>query len=276
MARRNNKGRTSSPAPFVPEPPQQSGAQFDFANPTEFVELPSKGRLYPPDHPFHMKEEVEIKFMTAKEEDILSSKVLLSKGLAFDRLLQSLIIDDVDIKTLIAGDKNALLIAARITGYGSEYPVTVTCPNCNSTGPHVFDLESLPIKYIPEGLDITPDGTYATTLPKTGVEVEIRYLNSKEQEYLTRSTDSKVKNGLPETSTTDFLKMAVVSVQSETKRSKIDSFIMSMPSYDSLHIRKIYNTISPNIEMKQDYQCSSCGTTTALEVPLGSNFFWPN
>ena len=276
MARRNNKGRTASPAPFVPEPPQQAGAQLGFASPTEFVELPSKGRLYPPDHPYHMREEVEIKFMTAKEEDILSSKVLLSKGLAFDRLLQSLLVDNVDIKTLIAGDKNALLVAARVTGYGPDYAVNVTCPKCSNSEVHDFDLDSLSLKYVPDDLDITSEGTFATTLPKTGAEVEIKYLNAKEQEYLTRNAEAKVKNGLPETTTTDFLKIAVVSIGSETNRKKIDSFIMKMPSYDSLHIRKIYNSISPNIDMKQDYQCSSCGATTALEVPLGGNFFWPN
>ena len=68
----------------------------------------------------------------------------------------------------------------------------------------------------------------------------------------------------------------VLGYKTWSDRKKIDSFIMKMPSYDSLHIRKIYNSISPNIDMKQDYQCSSCGATAALEVPLGGNFFWPN
>jgi len=274
LGKRNNKGRTASPVPFVAGSQQE--AQFEYVRPTEFVELPSKGKLYPPDHPFHMREEIEVGFMTANEENILSSKVLLSKGLAFDRLLQSLIVGDVDVSTLVSGDKNALLVAVRATGYGPEYSVNVTCPKCGSKEDHEFDLNSLPLKYLPEDLETTPEGTFMVTLPMSGVAVELKYLNSKEQEYLDRNTKARIDNSLPETSITDFLKMVIVSVNSDTMRSKIESFVMNMPSRDSLHLRKTYNTVTPDINLKQDYKCSSCGTTTALEVPLGINFFWPN
>ena len=275
MARRNNKGRTSSPTPFVNEPPQQEEAHLGFTKPTEFVELPSKGRLYPPGHPFHMQEEVEIRFMTAKDEDILSSKVLLSKGLALDRLLQGLLVEKVDTKTLLAGDRNALFIAARITAYGADYAVRVTCPACRAEADYEFDLASLPPKEAPEDIGTTENGTFIVNLPKTGVEVEVRHLNIKEQEYLVKNAESRVKNNLPETSTTDFLKMVLVSVDSETNKTKINSLINNLPAMDSLEIRKAFNRMTPDIDLKQDYQCSSCGTTTALEVPLGGNFFWP-
>jgi len=99
----------------------QATPSLGFVSPTEFVELPSRGEFYPEDHPLHKQETVEIKFMTAKDEDILSSQALLKKGLAIDRLLESLMVLDVDARTLLLGDRNAMLIAARISGYGSEY-----------------------------------------------------------------------------------------------------------------------------------------------------------
>jgi hypothetical protein len=222
-----------------------------------------------------MQEEVEIRFMTAKDEDILSSKVLLSKGLALDRLLQGLLIENVDVKTLLAGDRNALFVAARITAYGADYAVHVTCPSCKSSADYEFDLSSLATKGLPDNIETTGHGTFVADLPKTGVDVEIKYLNVKEQEYLIKNTESRVKNNLPETSTTDFLKMTLASVDSETNKTKINSFISTLPAMDSLAIRKAYNRITPDIDLKQDYQCSSCGTTTALEVPLSGNFFWP-
>ena len=103
--------------------------------PTEIVELPSKGALYPPDHPLHGEETIEIKYMTAKEEDILTSQSLLRKGLAVERLLKSVVVDKrIDPKSLLVGDRNAVLYATRITGYGAEYPARVTCGNCTAKG----------------------------------------------------------------------------------------------------------------------------------------------
>ena len=103
-----------------------AGSQFNWALPTEFVELPSKGRFYPPGHPLHNETTVEIKYMTAKEEDILTDRALLKKGIAIDRVLENLIVDQrVKLDDLLIGDKNAILVKARTTGYGSEYETRV-------------------------------------------------------------------------------------------------------------------------------------------------------
>lgn len=275
MARRNNKGRTSSPVPYASEPAQKEEAKLDFTKPTEFVELPSGGRLYPPDHPFYMKEEVEIRFMTARDEDILSSKSLLNKGLALDRLLQGLLIDKIDVKSILVGDRNALFVAARISAYGASYEVNVGCPKCGAREDHEFDLSSLSFREISDDIEVTENGTFIVNLPRTGVDAEVRYLNVKEQEYLTKNAEAKAKNNLPETTTTDFLKMCIASIDSETSKTKINSFINHMPAMDSLEIRKAYGRVTPDIDLKQEYNCSSCGATTVLEVPLAGNFFWP-
>ena len=104
---------------------------LSFVVPTEFVDLPSAGRFYPPSHPLHNKEHVEIKYMTAKEEDILTSQSLLEKGLALDRLISNLLVNKkINVDSLLVGDKSAILIAARSSGYGADYETDVGCPSC--------------------------------------------------------------------------------------------------------------------------------------------------
>ena len=142
---RNNEERLGAHKSADPVPPMTpSGESFSFATPTEFVELPTGGKYYPEGHTLRGKDSVEIRYMTAKDEDILSSKTLLKRGIALDRLLQSIIIDrTIDINTLYIGDKNAILVAARVTGYGEEYKAKTTCPSCASTVEFEYNLSQL-------------------------------------------------------------------------------------------------------------------------------------
>ena len=132
-----NRDRLGSNTPQNSSPPQQALQEnpgFAFVVPTEFVELPSGGRFYPENHPLHGQSTIEIKQMTAKEEDILTSRTLLKNGVAIDRVIQSLITDKrVNSDSLLVGDRNAILIAARVSGYGNEYNTTVGCPACGTT-----------------------------------------------------------------------------------------------------------------------------------------------
>ena len=117
-----------SPAPHV----TQNEQLLSFTRPTEFVDLPSKGLLYPVGHPLHGVETLEIKYMTAKEEDILTSKTLIRKGLVIDRLIRSVLVDQtIDPDDILIGDKNALILAIRITGYGESYETEISCPACS-------------------------------------------------------------------------------------------------------------------------------------------------
>ena len=133
---RKNKDRLGSPAPTAPvstQAPEEGGLAY--VVPTEFVELPSRGEHYPEDHPFQNKEVVEIRHMTAKDEDILTSRSLLKKGLAIDRLIQSILVDKtVDTDSLLIGDKNAILVQTRIHAYGPTYDTRVLCPACSTSG----------------------------------------------------------------------------------------------------------------------------------------------
>ena len=145
-----NKQRTAAAtdavaatAPTTPAAP----ASLSYVTPTEFVELPSRGKFYSTDHPLHNKEVIEMRYMTAKDEDILTSPALLKNGVAIDRLIENLIVDkNVSANSLLLGDKNAVILAARISGYGEQYEVNVNCPACGTTIEHSFDLMSSSVK----------------------------------------------------------------------------------------------------------------------------------
>jgi hypothetical protein len=254
---------------------------FNWSVPTEFVELPSKGVFYPEGHPLQGKTSVEIRFMTAKEEDILTSRTLLKEGIALDRMLQNLIVDPViSVADLLVGDKNALLVAARRTGYGAQYDTRVQCPSCGQTGEHSFDISEPPCKdFVQEADDcgavLSPGGLVEIILPMSKVMVVCRLLNSAEETKLSQKLDRKMKKKSSTGTTLDAFRAYVSSVNGDDSVFAIESFIHSMPARDARHLRTIYSSIVPNIDLEQHFVCESCGFETEMEVPLGVDFFWP-
>lgn len=264
----------ASPSPFGSDGP------LIFETPSEFVELPTKGRFYSENHPLHNQDHIEIKHMTAREEDILSSKALLKKGVALDRFVQSVVKDKrIKVENLYIGDRNAILIAARITGYGEEYATQVTCPSCMSVERHSFDLEqrTLTEGTIDEnsGAKFTENGTIMTRLPAFKVNVELRLLTVKEENYLSRLMSGKKDKNAPESKLTDMLKMIIVSVEGKDDANTIASLVDHLPARDSKHLRDVYAKAVPNVSMKQSFECSSCSYEGDVEVPLNAEFFWP-
>ena len=266
-------------APAAPAAP----ATLSYVTPTEFVELPSRGKFYPSDHPLHNKEVIEMRFMTAKDEDILTSPALLRNGLAIDRLIENLIVDsNVNVNDLLLGDKNAVILAARISGYGEQYNVNVTCPNCQASIEHEFDLSEIPHQNgtIPEddneNVYLTPEGTFVAKLPKSQFSVEFKLLTGQDEDYLEKVALKTKKLNLPEASATNLLKRLVVSVNDVTVTSEINNFIDNMPAQDARFLRACVTTVTPNVDMTQEVECSSCGTVSEMAVPFTSEFFWPN
>ena len=278
MARDNSKRLKSSNDPVVNSNTQ---APLTFSTPTEFVELPSGGKFYVEGHPLHNQEVVEIRYMTAKDEDILTSQSLLKKGLAIDRLLQNVIVNkEINVDDLLIGDKNAIIVASRKTGYGPEYETQVTCPACSKTSNNVFDLDQLTIKTGEiEDEDVSfqeQTATYILTAPATGVDVELKLLTGADEKYLSQLAANKRKRNLPEATLTDHLQRVIVSVNGHTDPLSIKSFVENMPARDSRHIRRIYEQISPNVDLAQGYSCGNCGfETDRMEVPFTATFFWP-
>ncbi len=279
MSNRNNNDRMGS-APIHAETPQQKSI-LDFVSPTEFVELPSKGLAYSEDHPLHGKDVIEIRFMTAKDEDILTSQTLLKKGVALERLLENIIVDKtIDPKTMLIGDRNAVIIATRASGYGNAYETKTTCPSCGAVSQTTFDLSNPQIQELDyENVDFinkNEAGNFVIKLPQTQFEVEVRLLTGKDEQYLTQLSQNKKKNRLGESAMTDQYKMMIVSVEGVKDRSTLGKFIEMMPAADSRFLRKAYKTIIPNIRIVDDFSCNSCGHEQELEVSFGADFFWPD
>ena len=287
---RNNRNRLNKgleqkkPADAdIPAPALGMGHEdlFSFSTPTEIVQLPSGGRFYPKNHPMHNIGEIEIKHMTAKEEDILTSKTLLKNGLAIDRLLQSVIVDkSINANGLLVGDKNALLVAARITGFGENYEANSICPSCMSTVSLEYDLSEATIycpEELPDGVTITEDNVFLVSLPALKVEIGLRLLTGKDENYLMQLAENKKKKNLPESNVTDQLRMILHSAVGKTERVVIEELIKHLPTRDSKFIQEIYNQITPDIKLEMDFECEQCGHLESnMGVPLTTAFFWPN
>ena len=283
-----NKKRTASAASAVPaavttEPTTAAPATLSYVTPTEFVEIPSRGMFYPTNHPLHGKEVIEMRYMTAKDEDILTSTALLKKGLAIDRLIDNLIVDkSIRAETLLVGDKNAVILAAHISGYGEDYQVETTCEACSATNDVVFNLSEIPHNhgYQPdennETVSATQNGTFMATLPRTQFQAEFRLLTGEDENYLEQSATKLRKLRLPDATATNLLKKLVVSVNGVTVPSEIAAFIDNMPAQDARFLRACVQTVTPNVDMTQEVECSSCGAIAEMAVPFTSEFFWPN
>lgn len=271
--------QTDAPVAQIPVQTTQNSS-LSFVAPTEFIDLPSKGQLYPEGHPLKGKEKVEIKFMTAKEEDILTSRSLIKKGVAIDRMLESLLVDRaIKVDQLLLGDKNALIVGARISGYGASYKTNITCPNCGVNCKHDFDLEKLTHVKADNledlGVTLTNNNTFTFSLPKTKVTVEVRPLTGKDELELAELIEKKKKANLPEESSTSQMKTYLVSVNGNRDKNVIKQFIDNLPALDARQMRLIYKQIVPNVDMTQLFTCSSCAFEQEMEVPFTVDFFWP-
>jgi hypothetical protein len=270
----------ASPPPQVISQNQNDNS-FSFVVPTEFVELPSKGAFYGPNHPLHGQETIEVKQMTAKEEDLLTSRALLKKGIALERVISSIIIDKkIDPNSLLIGDRNAILIATRVSGYGNEYSTQITCPSCSETQPYSFDLNDT---FVYSGQDLkdtdatrNEDGTFTTVLPRSKIEVTFRLLNGSDERALLQQVESARKSRKDENSVTRQLRQIVVSVNGNEEQANVNYVVENMPSIDARHLRLVYKIATPNIDMTQTFACAECTHEQEMEVPLTADFFWPD
>jgi|TARA_B110000259_G_scaffold20563_1_gene21429 hypothetical protein len=239
----------------------------EFKFPTEEVELPSKGLLYPKDNPLSSGK-VEIKYMTAKEEDILTNQSFIQKGTVLDKLLQSLIINkDIKTEDLFVGDKNALFVAARILGYGKEYKVTIAGKS------ETIDLTELENKPINEELFLKGVNKFTYKLESTGTILEFKLLNGHDEKKIERELAGLKKlspNSSPELTTR--LKHVILSVdgKEETKdiRDFVDNYFLAR---DARAFRKYVSDLSPDVDMEYVLEGGE-----EVSVPIGLNFFWPD
>ena len=247
--------------------------------PSEVVSLPSKGYFYPEDS-ILSSGKIEVKYMTAKEEDILTSQNLIKQGVALDKLLESLIINkDVDMSEMIIGDKNGLMVAARILGYGKDYDFSVTCPACGEVNKDTVDLTKLPEKQIdfnkyPKGIN-----EFSFKLPTSKREITFQMLTHKAE----REIDAELKamkkvtksTGIDPEITTRMRKI-ILSVDGNSEKAYVNKFVNEeFLSKDSLAFRNHLQEMIPDIDMTYNFECSLCAQEEEMTVPMTVQFLWP-
>jgi len=234
---------------------------------TEEIELPSKGLIYEENNPLRSGK-IEIKYMTAKEEDILSNQSYIEKGIVLDKLLESLIVNKkIKVDDLIVGDKNALFIASRVLGYGKNYEFDVGGES------QVIDLTTLENKEFDETSITLGLNSFSFTLPSTGVEIKYKLLTGKDEKAITRELEGLKKlnpNESPELTTR--LKHMILSVEENSEPKHIREFVDNrFLAMDSRAFRGHIKQTQPDVNLTY---ISNKGKEVSL--PIGLNFFWPD
>lgn len=253
-------------------------ADFNLDIPVEIVPLPSAGKVYPINHPLHGRDKVEIRAMTAREEDILTSRALLKKGTVISELIKSCLVDkSINPVDLLTGDRNALMVAIRITGYGADYDAEIECTECNTKAPQQFNLGELPIQHL-EIEPVEPGmNLFEFKLPYSKKTVYFKFMTGRDEEEIVAMQEKQKKLGLQTDSTvTTNLLYSIVSIDGVEDRGKIAGFVRMMPARDSLALRNYIRDNEPGIRMKQETVCPSCGHSEEVGMPLGVTFLWPS
>lgn len=247
-----------------------------FKIPKELVKIPSKGLVY--DKKFLIGEEIEMRYMTAADEDTLMSPSLGAKGLWLTRLLQNCINQkNFNVDDLLEGDRNRLLFWLRQSAYGSSYSLEITCPECRKKYQNDFKLNQLKMKT----LDINPaqegKNEFEFTLPQSGMKVIFAFMTGKMSADLAKEIDGQLKSSNPnESIITSRLRKQIVKIDDVDDVKEIADFINDgMLAADSLALRTYIDDNRPDIDLTQDATCSHCGSTNNFEIPIELQFFWP-
>jgi hypothetical protein len=238
--------------------------------PTETVTLPSKGLLYPETSPL-AKGEIEMKYMTAKEEDILTNTNYIRNGTVIDKLLQALIVTPIDYNELLIGDKNAIIIAARVLGYGKDYKF-------NSEGKeYTADLSKLEDKKIDYSLFKRGVNEFIFTLPQSGNTVTFKLLTHGDEQKIEAEIKGLQKvNPNSSSDLTTRLKHMITSVEGKREQKDIRDFVDNyLLAQDSRSLRKYYNEITPDIDTIY-YPEEDNYMKEGIDIPVSINFFWPD
>jgi len=243
--------------------------------PTEIVTLPSKGLLYPKESPLS-KGEVEMKYMTAKEEDILSNTNFIRQGVVIDKLLQALIVTPIDYNELLIGDKNAILIAARILGYGKDYAFKYA----NERGKEVeatVDLTTLKEKQLDETLLKPGVNEFNFTLPKSGNAITFKLLTHGDEKKIETEIKGLQKvnpNGAYDVTTR--LKHMITSINGDRDQKNIRDFVDNYSlAVEARAFREYYAKVQPDIDLKYIPEDENY-VGEGIEVPISVSFFWPD
>jgi|TARA_R110000823_G_scaffold192488_1_gene324066 hypothetical protein len=249
------------------------------AFPTETIDLPSRGLLYAETSPLSTGT-IEIKYMTAKEEDILTSQNLIKNGTVIDVLLRSLIVSPINYNELLVGDKNAIMIAARVLAYGKNYEVELTNPTTGNKQTENIDLTLFSNKNFDEDNFEKGQNKFSFQLPASKRMLEFKLLTHGDDKQIADSikaakkASNRISGVSPELSTR--LKHMIVSVDGEMDRIKISKFVdTEFLSRDSIEFREYIKQVSPDIDLTYTYYGEDDGEEYTVTMPMSVKFFWP-
>ena len=253
-------------------------ANYDF--PTEVIELPSQGKAYMEGHPLS-KGTVEIKYMTAKEEDILASQNLIRKGVVLDKLFESVVVEEgVNIGDIFVGDKNAILLATRVLGYGADYEVEISDPFTLEQQKVNIDLSKVQTKDI-DFDKLNSDNLYEFELPTLKKTIKFKLLTHKDEIDINKDIQAMQrlsgKGDVPSQDVSTRLRYMIQDVDGNTDTGFINNFVKNnLLAKDSRALRNYVRKISPDLDLTFDFTSDITGETEALDIPFGTGFFYPS
>jgi hypothetical protein len=261
---------------IIQEYNQKEIKKYNF--PTEVISLPSKGLLYSEDSPLS-NGTIELKYMTAQEEDILTTPSLIKQGIVLDKLFQALIVTPIKYNDLIGADKDAIMIASRILGYGKMYDATCTCPECTEESKVSFDLTTLEEKaFDPEIANMIAPNEFKFILPVSNREITFKLLTHGDEKKIQLELENLKKTnktGINKDLTTR-LKYIITSIDGNTDKNAIIHFVDNeLFSQDSRPLREYIKNISPGVDFNVNFTCPKCYYEGKLNLPVGVDFFWP-
>jgi len=252
---------------------------FGWEIPVETIPLPSKGVIYSPESRLYNTETIAIKAMTAHEEDILSSQAYIKEGTVITELIKSCITDKtISPEEMINGDRVAIMIGIRVTGYGPEYKASATCESCGEANNIVANLAELPIKRLTISPTEEGKNEFSFKLPVTKKTVTFKFLTNKDEQdrVATSKNRSRLLNSKTENNVTSFLSHSILSIDGKTDKVKIQHFVQNMPAYDSKSLRQFISEHEPGMDMRWAFDCKNCSSENDSALPITAEFFWPN
>jgi hypothetical protein len=252
--------------------------QTETKYPSELIPLPTKGWFYPEGH-ILSSGEVEVKQMTAKEEDILANQELIKKGKVLDKLIESLLVNKSIVPSeILVPDKNAIFLGIRRLAYGDDYAVSITCPKCDKSNSVKINLGLLNNK--PFDFDKHPKGqnAFLFQLPKSGIQVTYKLLNQIDEKSIELELEGlKKTNKESSNELTTRLRYLITSIDGNTDKSVIRKFVdTTLSAMDSLALRKHIKENNPDVDMSFDFKCADCDFERRMDVPMGASFLWPD
>ncbi len=246
--------------------------------PTEIIRLPSRGYFYPEGHPLSSGE-VEMKYMSGREEDILSTQSLIRSGKVFDKLMSALLITKFNFDDLLLMDKNALFINTRVLAYGSMYDMKGACPSCGQANSYSVDLAKFETPEVDWSIFTKGQNQYNFTLPKSGKQLTLKFLTHGDDQILDKELEGARKLSLTtgiEHDLTTRLRAHIVAVDGDTSRGVVNSTVNDMLGVDSLALRRYMKVVAPELDTTYHFACSHCDYVKE-DTPLvpDLSFFWP-